>query len=329
MERPVTAKAMDEDGAARWAVRRDAGPLAPEEHAALDAWLAADERREGALLRAEAALAYLDRGCAMANANQADANQATGIETDKPPLFSRRGFLAASALTGTAAAGLTGLMLLSPGREFTTAVGEVRRLPLADGSVATINTASRIAVAMQSEQRHVALEDGEAWFQVAHDARRPFVVDAGDVRVRAIGTAFSVRRHADGVDVLVTEGVVETWRVGREAERIRVASGKRAFVTESASRIVAVKADEEIERALAWRSGGLALNGEPLSYAVAELNRYNQRQLIVEDPVLGRTPIVGYFKTGEPDDFARSVAELVGARVETRGGETHLILKGS
>src|SRR3546814_5104405 len=73
-------------------------------------------------------------------------------------------------------------------------------LPISDGSIATVNTASRIAVALEPERRHITLEEGEAWFQVAHDAHRPFVVDVGSVRIRAVGTAFSVRRNPEGVD---------------------------------------------------------------------------------------------------------------------------------
>ena len=154
------------------------------------------------------------------------------------------------------------------------------------------------------------------------------MVDVGNVRVRAVGTAFSVRRNPEGIDVLVTEGVVETWIEGNEATRTRIARGERSFVATGTQAIVAVKAADEIERALAWRDGGLALNGEPLSYAVAELNRYNHRKLVVEDPVLARMPIVGYFRTNEPGDFARAVAPLVGARVEMRSGDMHLVATG-
>src|SRR3546814_15842317 len=120
--------------------------------------------------------------------------------------------------------------------------------------------------------------------------------------------------RSEGVDVLVTDGVVETWTEGHEAARTRIAQGERSFVAAGTRDIVAVKAADEIDRALAWRSGGLAFNGEPLSYAVAELNRYNRRKLVVEDPVLARMPIVGSFRTDEPDDFARTVAPLIGAR---------------
>lgn len=319
---------MDDDGAPRWAIRRDAGPLTSDEQQAFDAWLSADERRAGALLRAEAALVYLGTDPTLTEVESTSPGPEE--EAAKQSGFSRRWFLAAGALTSAAAAaGIAGVVLMSSGREFSTAVGEVRRLPLADGSIATVNTASRIDVAIQPERRHITLEEGEAWFQVAHDARRPFVVDVGNVRVRAVGTAFSVRRNPEGVDVLVTEGVVETWTVGHEADRVRIAGGQRTFVAEDTRDIVAVNAQDEIERALAWRNGGLAFNGEPLSYAVAELNRYNHRKLMVEDPVLARTPIVGYFRTGEPDDFARSVAPLIGAHVEIGPDEMRLVASGS
>lgn len=319
---------MDDDSAARWAIRRDAGPLAPDEQKEFDAWLAADERREGSLLRAEAALAYIDRGPTLIHA--ADIPSAPEEEAETPSRVGRRRFLGGGAVAGAAvAAGVAGILLMPSGQEFSTAVGEVRRLPLADGSVATVNTASRIAVALEPERRHITLEEGEAWFQVAHDAHRPFVVDVGSVRIRAVGTAFSVRRNPEGVDVLVTEGVVETWTDGNEAARTRVVQGERSFVAAGAREIVAVKAEDEIERALAWRNGGLAFNGEPLSYAVAELNRYNRRKLVVEDPVLARVPIVGYFRTTEPDDFARAVAPLIAARVEMRSDSMHLVATGS
>jgi len=316
---------MDDDGAAHWAIRRDAGPLSPDEQRELDAWLAADERREGALLRAEAALVYIARDPALIDAESDPA--APDEEAQAPARFGRRHFLAGGA--AAVAAGVAGILLMPSGQEFSTTVGEVRRLPLADGSVATVNTASRIAVALEPERRHITLEEGEAWFQVAHDAHRPFVVDIGSVRVRAVGTAFSVRRNPEGVDVLVTEGVVETWIEGQETSRTRIAQGERSFVATGTQAIVAVKAADEIERALAWRDGGLALNGEPLSYAVAELNRYNHRKLVVEDPVLARMPIVGYFRTNEPGDFARAVAPLIGARVEMRSGDMHLVATGA
>jgi transmembrane sensor len=315
---------MDDDAAVRWAIRLDAAPLGPEEQDALGFWLGADERRGGALLRAQAALAYLDRGRALAV--QADA---PATEVDKAgPRFGRRAFLAGGALSGLCAAGLAGLLFwpvqAEHAEEIQTVMGEVRRVPLPDGSFASLNTASKVSVAMDSNRRRVRLDEGEAWFQVAHDRQRPFVVEAGDIRVQAVGTEFSVRMREGGADVLVTEGVVETWVVGRESQRTRIAAGARSFVSDAAPRIEVAQAPEAVDRALAWRVGDIALNGEPLSAAVAEINRYNRRQLVVDDPALGREPLVGYFRTNVPENFARAVASMVGARVTENGQAIHL-----
>ena len=320
MDERARAKAMDEDAAARWAIRCDAGPLTSDEQAALDAWLAADERREGALLRAEAALVYLDRGRALA---ETGVDEGPSVRTAPH----RRAVLGGGLLA--VAASVFAFLLVPPGSEaIQTGIGELRRVPLTDGSVATLNTASKISVVMKPERRSIALETGEAWFQVAHDTKRPFVVDAGRVRIRAVGTAFSVRRGPGGVEVLVTEGVVETWIAGRENERVRAVAGTRAFVPETVARIAPVQAPEAVERALAWRNGELALSGEPLSHAVSELNRYNRQKIRIIGSNLRREPVVGYFRTNAPEDFARSIAPLIGARLEIADGELRLIPDG-
>lgn len=315
---------MDDDDAVRWAIRRDSGPLDLAAQDALDRWLAEDERRQGALLRAEAALAYLDRGRALAELRQVCAEEA--LITDRRPRFGRRAFLVGGMLSGVAAAGLGSFLILQPrAAEIQTAVGEVRRVPLPDGSVASLNTASRLAVAMkEGPRRIVRLDEGEAWFQVAHDRARPFIVEAGDIRVQAVGTAFSVRRRDNGADVLVTEGVVETWVVGREAQRTRIAAGARGFVSDAAPKVEVANAPEEVDRALAWRTGEIALNGESLTYAVEEINRYNRKQLVIDDPALGHETLVGYFRTNEPENFGRAVANMTGARVIDQGDTIRL-----
>lgn len=310
-----------DDRAARWAIRLDAAPLTDAEQRELDAWLEGDERRSGALLRAEAALAYLDRGRALAEPVEDDpfAND----DEPRARRFGRRGFLAASV--GGLAAALIGYSALDNGSEqIATALGEVRRVPLADGSIASVNTASRVAFAMTEARRDAELEEGEAWFQVAHDKARPFVVTAGDVRVQAVGTAFSVRRRDDGVDVLVTEGVVEAWVVGHESRRTRIAAGSMSFVADRSASIAVSEGSEEIERALAWRTGELVLNGQTLSYAAAELNRYNKRKLVIDDAGLGDEALVGYFRTEQPEVFARAAGNMLDAEVRIEDDTIHL-----
>jgi transmembrane sensor len=293
----------DDDGAAHWAIRLDGDPLSAAEESALEQWLSADERRAGALLRAQAALEYLNRGRALG---------ATFYDAEPARHLGRRGFI--GSLAAAAAAAVIGVIAFPREQRINTAVGEIRQMPLEDGSVATLNTASKLSVQMKKSQRIVRLEDGEAWFRVAPDKARPFVVEAGEVRVQAVGTAFSVRRRSQGADVLVTEGTVETWIVGLEGEKKIITAGSRGLVDQGAAIEVAA-APQEVERALSWRSGELSLNGQTLDYAVSELNRYNRQQLIVADPELGRQQLVGYFRTSEPENFARTVAEMIGAQV--------------
>lgn len=221
------------------------------------------------------------------------------------------------------ALGARSLGLFDRDVEIATAVGELRKAPLADGSTIAVNTASRVAISLRGTARDIDLKQGEAWFQVAHDKARPFTVSAGAVRVRAVGTAFAVRRRARGVEVLVNEGAVEAWVVGGGAP-VRIAAGEKGFLAESSPHAEVVAAPTEIDRALAWRTGELALNGESLAYAVGELNRYNVRQIRVDDPALGRETLVGYFRTDQPENFSRAVARLIGARVETDGDEIRI-----
>lgn len=308
----------DDDAAARWAVRLDAGTLGATDQAALDRWLAGNERRHGTLLRAEAALAYLDRGRAMS---------AAYVETrrERSPLIRASRILAgASALAAALILAIVILPVSETGQvEIATAVGEIRRVPLSDGSVASVNTNSDVEVQMKPDRRNIRLRSGEAWFQVAHDKMRPFVVEAGEVRIMAVGTAFSVRRRLGGADVLVTEGVVEAWSEAR-GTRIRIAAGNRGFVPERAGGSEVALAPGGLDRALAWRTGELALDGESLAYAAAELNRYNSRKIVIDDAALAREPLVGYFRVDQPEAFGRAVGSTIGARVRIEGRTIHL-----
>jgi transmembrane sensor len=312
------ATSVDDDMTVWWAIRLDGEALTADEQDALDAWLGEDERRRGALLRAQAALSYLDRGRALATPGAPPSSEARPYEEAH---LGRRSFLVGGGVVaGLTAVGYGGFLLLNTGvSNIKTSVGEIRRVPLADGSVASLNTDSRIAVAMAKKVRHVTLEGGEAWFQVAHDKARPFIVDSGDVRVEAVGTAFSVRKRENGVEILVTEGVVRAWIEGHEASSRRILAGSRAFVSEAAGSVEVEHAPQSVDRALAWRTGEIAIEGESLGYAVAEINRYNHRKLVVDDPALAREPLVGYFRTDDPENFGRAVAGMLDAHVVEEG----------
>ncbi|ADG10319.1 iron dicitrate transport regulator FecR [Caulobacter segnis] len=294
-----------DDEAALWAVRIDARGLDAATDPELEAWLAGDARRAGALLRAQAAISFLDRGRALAGST--------------PPIerrgSSRRALIFGGAVVAAAVGG-AGLWKLRPQR-LDTGLGEIRRVPLADGSMVAINTSSALEVELKPKAREILLKQGEAWFQVAKDPERPFVVAAGPVRVRAVGTAFSVRRREqDGssVDVMVTEGVVEAWVEGVDAPRQRLSAGNR-LVLAGATTAPITEAPLDIERSLAWRNGEIALDGESLEEAARLFNRYNSRQIVIDDPELAKERFVGLFQTNAPESFASAVAATLGAEV--------------
>jgi transmembrane sensor len=300
------------DQAAEWATRIDSGSVNPDMDEGLQRWLKGDPRRRGALLRAEAVLSFIDRGRALAGV----------VPKPKPrPIWIRRKFMFAGAAL---AAGIVGAaVLMTAPHRYGTGLGEVRQVPLSDGSVVDINTQSLVEVAMHPNVREVTLARGEAWFQVAHDKKRPFVVSAGRIRVRAVGTAFSVRRHDDGAELQVTEGVVETWTVGEESRRIQVAAGSRAYVAEYESP-KSVPASADIERSLAWREGHIVLEGETLDEAVAQFNRYNTKKLVISDAHLATEKLVGQFRATDPQTFAGAVATTLGAKVDEEGDTIRL-----
>lgn len=308
-ERQTQTAGEIDDEACAWALRLDGRDLDLADDPELDAWLAADPRRRGAFLRAQAALSLLDRGRALA---------------DTPPVLtrspSRRGLLIAGAGGGAVAAGLAASALLSAEvRRYATGLGEIRRVPLQDGSLIAINTRSDLEVALSSHLRRVKLDAGEAWFEVAKDAARPFVVQAGPVRIRAVGTAFSVRRQDEGCDVLVTEGVVEAWLDGAADRPARLAAGFKSLIAAGRDAIT-VQAPEDIERSLSWRTGSIALDGQSLAEAAEEFNRYNERRIVIDDPDLAKRRFVGLFRTNDPEGFSAAVAATIGARVTMKPG---------
>lgn len=304
-----TAEAID-DQAMRWIARIDRAALEPRAQADLDAWLAGDSRRRGAFLRAEAAWRMLDR--ASVPVDEADAAASEPARVSRRWLMAGAGGLAASIAL---AIGLLGVSDPRPAR-IETARGEIRRVPLDDGSMAVVNTATKVAVALAPDARTVTLSQGEAWFQVAKDKTRPFVVSAGDVRVRAVGTAFSVRRRGGGADVQVTEGVVEAWVVGEEAQAVRIARGARAFIDVAAGPAIPSQAALEIDRSLAWRTGQIILAGDTLGEAAIEFNRYNSRKIVIDDPQLAAEKLVGRFRTNEPEAFVRAAVATLGMHAD-------------
>lgn len=304
MSEHETADAINEQ-ATRWVAVLDARGADAQLTAELEAWLAGDTRRQGAFLRAQAAWGALNRA-------RLSPEQAPGPAPSRRRLLLGGGAIAASVgAAGWLAWRQIGLVRIRTSR------GEIRRVPLSDGTLAVVNTQSALKADITPDQRAVSVDEGEAWFQVANGQSKPFLVAVGEVRVRAIGTSFSVRRMDRGAMVQVTDGEAETWCVSDPGRVVRLAKGERAYIAPNAAPAVALKADLEIDRSLGWRNGLIILQGDTLGEAAAEFNRYNERQIRVADPQLAKQTYVGRFRTNEPEAFVQAVTQTLGARVET------------
>ncbi|HEY0799849.1 MAG TPA: FecR domain-containing protein [Steroidobacteraceae bacterium] len=312
--------------AAHWAVRLSAGALDLETQAQLDQWLDADPRHRGALLRARAAWADLDRLAALSGHREPqgpmEMSPKTNLASRSARSFANRRFFLAASISALLFGSGTWVLLRRNGT-YVSKLGEVRRVTLADGSHMVLNTATEASVHFDTARREINLSAGEGLFQVVKDPKRPFIVRAGGVSVRAVGTVFTVRNDGNQVDVLVTEGVVELTDHDSGVVR-RVAANERATVMDTRQVAVAKITQAQAERRLAWRDGMVDFDGDSLSHAVDEMNRHNDRRIFIDDQSLGSRPIVGRFRANDPDGFAATVSVALGVQTELQGDAIHL-----
>jgi transmembrane sensor len=168
-------------------------------------------------------------------------------------------------------------------------------------------------------RRTVTLDAGEAYFDVVHDASRPFVVYAGNRRITDLGTKFSVFRNGDDVRVTVREGRVKVEILGQSAGRAPVVTdGGHEVVTKGGETLVFVKPDVDIANDLSWRSGMLVFNQQTLAEAAEQFNRYNERQILVEGNAR-KIRIGGSFKADNVEVFVLLLHRGFGLSVSDQG----------
>ena len=305
--------------ACAWIAQLDGGDPSPEDLAAFREWLNRSPRHQEAMRRLSALWTDLNVLTELAAPSRRPA---------RPRAWRKPVWFAAVA----AALLLVGVLLLAPRpapmpQFYAAAVGQQETIALPDGSTVQLNTASQLKVDYSEGQREVRLLQGEAYFKVAPDKARPFLVYAGENLVRAVGTAFTVQVKQQGVEVLVTEGVVELSAVSPQQQSDRLLSstptaplaslkvGQRASFGRKIDNIQEVK-QEEITRRLSWREGMLVFSGEPLEKVIEEVSRYTPVEIVITDPAIRGIRIGGYFRAGETDAMLQALESGFGIRVE-------------
>jgi len=261
-----------------------------------------------------------------------------------------RGGLAAAAGIAAVVVGAAILSVQAGHRVITTQAGERREVTLTDGSVVDLAPDSQVRVHLRAAQRLVSLDRGEVLFRVAHNPRRPFIVTAADTQVRAVGTAFDVRRGATGgVAVTVVEGIVRvTTQPSAERgsrERPPVSDGQRATpggrrtaagvalslaageqvviapATGTAGPVRQVQAGAEV----AWVTNQLNFDNEPVAEVARSFNRYNRIQIKVIDQTLAARRVSGSFRTTDPESFVQFIQSVAGVSVVHQGADVIML----
>ena len=316
--------------AAEWLVKRDRGFTAAEQDEFLQ-WLSADPRHGEWLVRHQLTWTEFNQLAQWRPEHSVEPNPDL---LARPPAPRRQMLPLALAI----AAGLTVVAALWwPGR---TTIGAARlaapsvaaayeRRTLDDGSTVELNRGAAIVVNYSESERRLTLVGGEAHFTVAENARRPFIVHARGVDVRAVGTAFNVRLDPGSVEVLVTHGKVSvdstpaalTSATSAMPGKPIVSAGHRAVVSLGSAAPFEVRevSPADIARALAWQPQLLDFSSTPLRDVIAEFNRRNRVQLVLATPDLAALPIVASIRSDNVDGLVRMLHEAAGLRGEYRG----------
>jgi transmembrane sensor len=339
-----------ETAATAWLARRDRTLTAAEQDAYLQ-WLREDPRHAAAIARQEKVWGLLDQLSEWRPANSPQPNP----DLLAPRLRRKIYWLSTAALAAAAAVALAFVVagqrpaepaprraIIHPGPE---------RQTLADGSVVELNAGAQVDVQFTATERRVRLVRGEAHFEVAKNPERPFVVAAGPVAVRAVGTAFNVSLQQREVSVLVTEGKVDVTESAELAVPHRsdptapvpefvaaptfLSAGQQAVIALNPAAsppmpTPAVQVNEvtpaQIERALAWQGLRLEFPEMPLGEVVAEFNRYNRRKLVVRDRAAASIIVGGNFRADNVEAFVRLLESSFGVTARTEGEEIVLRL---
>lgn len=293
--------------AAAWVAREDRG-LAPDEASRLADWLDRATANRLAYLRLKAGWQSTERLGALRT--HARGKMAAPV--------SWRVLTSVAAIVTILAAGIgvySYFHMPTPESYVTARKGERPVLRLADGTRIQLNSDTKVKTSLTQLNRVITLEKGEAYFEVVHDAKRPFVVYAGSRRITDLGTKFSVRRNGDDVRVVVTEGKVRVDILDTASPAAPVfASGGHIVVAKSDETLVAAISAKDMGDELVWRTGMLTFDQETLASAAEEFNRYNRRRIIV----LGKARdirIGGSFRADNIDVFAGLVRNALGLKV--------------
>lgn len=205
-----------------------------------------------------------------------------------------------------------------PPETYVTLIGERKKIVLTDGSSVTLNTGSRLEVAFSGAERRVHLAEGQALFDVVSDDR-PFVVEAGGNWTTALGTEFDIRLEAEETSITLLEGRVAVTKKG-EGQTTELIAGQRLQVRGGEVTITEI----DLLSAVSWKTGMIRFRDATLAEAIAEMNRYSETKLLVNDLQLAGERLSGAFPAGDQEMFLESILLHLPVQVERSGNTIFL-----
>ena len=311
------------EAAIDWLVRLQGEAVTERDWLDFDAWLTASPTHAQAY---DAALAFdgrLDLDARFAQVEPVAA-PLTASRGKVVPLRPTRRVWIWSAGAAIAAAFVAGAVLLPASgllgaheTTYVTGVGERRTVALEDGSRIEMNAASRMTVRFERHARRVHLGDAQAFFDVAKDSSRPFLVSAGDTQVRVVGTQFDVR-HRDGlVAVNVRRGLVEVRpNLARDAASFRLRPGQGLSHRKGQRADARVQA-VAVEEVAGWRQGRLIYRDQPLSQIAGDMNRLFPRPVKLGDAEAANMRLSGVLIVDDQDAMVDRLSHLLPVRTTT------------
>jgi transmembrane sensor len=309
------AEALRIEAADRILARRLSPDWNEDDQRELDAWLEDPAHR----------IAYLRLDAAWDRAGRLEAFRPLKRPVTAPAPQSRRPliFKFAAAAMVVAAIVASSVYLSQPSmRTYATAVGERQTITLTDGSTIALNTNSVLKLSANANARMAVLERGEAFFQIQHDAQRPFIVTAAGHRITDLGTKFIVREETDALKVTLIEGRARIETSGNAAKHRAADLRPGETVIASADALkTTMRPVTKLKNEASWQRGVLVFENATLADAARELNRYNTQKLVIADASVAKLTFDATIPTNGIQTFTRVAQQVFGLRIERRDGE--------
>lgn len=302
---PVTDQALE------WFVRvRGGAPVERDDKALFEAWLAESPAHRAAW--DEIAGLWDDPAVVLASSEIARREEEATVVAFRPrrrvpSLRTALTALAATLVLTLSALQFAGPLMVRLKADYRTETGEMREARLPDGSRMILNTHSAVALDFTEGRRGVRLLEGEAWFDVAHDAAHPFHVAGAFSTVEVKGTVFTVRRSAGGDVIALQEGAVEAAHENPAVAAVRLKPGETVSASPTALSSVSHFDDEET---FGWLEGRIVFSGKPLGAALEEIGAYLDGRIVVLNRALLDVAVSGNYRT---DSAGAAVAGVVAA----------------